>query len=392
MLDPLGGHLVNLLLLEKETLALQKQLSSAPAVTLSSRDFSDFELLVNGGFSPLTGFMDSKNYQSVLDKMTLVDGTPWTIPIILPISENIAKKIKKGTMIFLKNQKDLDLGALEVSEIFKRDLKEEAHKVYLTEDEAHPGVKALYAQSNFCVAGKISAFSLPKYSDFNEYRLTPMETRAKFASFGWKTIVAFQTRNPIHRAHEHIIKTALEVTDGLLLHPIVGATKDDDVPPDARIKCYEVLLEKYFPLTTVVLAVNPAAMRYAGPREAIFHAIVRRNYGCTHFIVGRDHAGVGNYYGTYDAHKIFNQIDKVKLGIIPLFFDHAFFCRRCEDMASKKTCPHAEEDHVHLSGTKVREMLLHGDIPPLEFTRPEIATILIEYYKEKQERESLKPL
>jgi sulfate adenylyltransferase len=304
---------------------------------------------------------------------------PWTIPVTLSLTDEEAKRIGGAEAVTLVPSEAAEpLAILEVEEVFKREREREAQAVFGTEDLAHPGVKALNDAGDLCAAGELRVLRLPEHEDFRQYRLTPAETRAEFARRGWRTVVGFQTRNPIHRAHEYIQKCALEIVDGLLVHPLVGATKGDDVPADVRMRCYEALFEGYYPEDRAMVTVFPAAMRYAGPKEAIWHAIARKNYGCTHFIVGRDHAGVGDYYGTYDAQRIFERFDPGELGITPLMFEHSFWCNRCEGMASPKTCPHGDEDRVSLSGTKVREMLRAGERPPLEFSRPDVADILIE--------------
>ncbi len=378
-----GGRLIDLLATGDEAKSLRERAAGLRTVALSSRSLSDVELLATGGYSPLDGFMTQDDYRAVVGGMHLAGGLPWPMPITLAVSAEQAAAIKEGEEVALTDDAGRILGLLEVREKFGYDKKAEANAVYRTEDEAHPGVAALYAQDDTLLGGPLRVIERPQYDDFPQYRLTPAQTRAAFAELGWKTVVGFQTRNPVHRAHEYIQKAAMEIVDGLLLHPLVGDTKADDIPADVRMRCYEVLIEGYYPKGRVVLSVNPAAMRYAGPREAVFHALVRKNFGCTHFIVGRDHAGVGKYYGTYDAQLIFNEIDPLALGITPLMFEHSFFCKKCEGMGSAKTCPHEAEDRVFLSGTQVREMLAGGIAPPPEFSRPEVAKVLIEAMQER---------
>ena len=353
---------------------------SDKSLKLSARQTADFELLANGGFAPLKGFMGSEDWKASVEDMTLADGEEvWPIPVTLATD----LEVSEGDVVTLSADNDKHLGRIRVSEVFERDVEKEAEHVYRTTDDAHPGVAATKQEGSRCIAGEIEADDMPDHDEaFMRRYFTPEQSRKEFADRGWKRIVAFQTRNPIHRAHEYLTKAALEVSDGLFLHPLIGETKKGDIPADVRMRCYEVLMEKYYPNDRVVLGVNPAAMRYAGPREAIFHAVVRRNYGATHFIVGRDHAGVGDYYGTYDAQKIFDEINIDKLGIEPLKFEHTFWCYECEGLGSNKTCPHTADDRLFLSGTKVREMLENGEAPPHEFSRPEVAEILIEAYKE----------
>jgi sulfate adenylyltransferase len=355
---------------------------TALALTLSARQASAFELLANGGFAPLEGFMGSDDWASVCERMRLASGEIWPIPITLAS----ALAASAGDVVELSAPNGKRLGTLTVDEVFERDAEKEADLVYLTTDDAHPGVAAIYAEGNRCLAGPIEAEALPDHDEaFMRRYLTPEESRQAFAERGWKRVVAFQTRNPIHRAHEYLTKAALEVSDGLFLHPLIGETKAGDIPADVRMRCYEILMERYYPNGRVILGVNPAKMHYAGPREAVLHAIIRRNYGATHFIVGRDHAGVGDYYGTYDAQRIFDDIDFGELGIEPLFFEHTFWCHECEGMASDKTCPHAADSRLILSGTKVREMLSEGEVPPHEFTRKEVAEILIDAYRKESQ-------
>jgi sulfate adenylyltransferase len=373
---PHGGELVDLM---GDAGSLADEAANLPKLVVGERELSDLEMLAIGALSPLTGFQGEGDYRSVLESMHLEDGLAWAIPVVLSATEEDRHRISGSDSIALvASETSEPLAIVRVSGVFGRDKPSEAAKVYGTEDGEHPGVRAVYEAGDLCVAGRVEMIALPPHEDFLQYRLQPSQTRAAFVERGWRTVVGFQTRNPIHRAHEYIQKCALEIVDGLLVHPLVGATKSDDVPPDVRMRCYEALFEGYYPKDRAMVTVFPAAMRYAGPREAIWHAICRKNYGCTHFIVGRDHAGVGSYYGTYEAQELFESFEPDELGITPLKFEHSFWCERCEGMASPKTCPHGEEDRISLSGTKVREMLRAGERPPQEFSRPEVADILIE--------------
>jgi sulfate adenylyltransferase len=350
-------------------------LESLETLTLSSRELSDLDMLASGALSPLQGYMGQEDYESVLESMQLASGLPWALPVCLA-----AVLAPKGDRVALADQKGRIYGVLDVEEVYEYDKEREAQRSFRTTDVAHPGVASMYDQPDLYVAGRVTVFERVT-PPFPELALDPAEARAAFAARGWKRVVGFQTRNPIHRAHEYLTKVALETVDGLLIHPLVGDTKSDDVPSATRVECYRVLLDGYYPDDRVVLSAFPAAMRYAGPREAIWHAICRKNYGCSHFIVGRDHAGVGDYYGTYDAQLIFDEFEPHQLDIEPMFFEHSFWCKRCGSMASAKTCPHGGDDHVFLSGTKVREMLVAGELPPVEFSRPEVAEVLIRAYQ-----------
>jgi len=381
MIKPHGGVLINRILSnEDEKKEILEQERYLPKLFLNEYQFSDLEMIATGAFSPLEGFMNKSDYENVLENMRLKNGVIWSMPVTLDIKKDENIKETDKVALYYNNK---FLGIINVEEKYEYNKRKEALSIYKTEDEKHPGVKKIYSQGEFYLGGKINLVSEIVHNDFLEYRYTPNQVREIFKKKNWEKITAFQTRNPIHRAHEYILKCALEISDGIFLHPIVGKTKQDDIPAEIRMRCYEILIEKYFPKDRIILAVNPAYMRYGGPREAILHAIVRKNYGCTNIIIGRDHAGVGNYYGPYDAQKIFLEFNEEELEIKPLFFENAFYCRKCESMATEKTCPHSQNDQLSLSGTKVRELLSSGEIPPREFTRPEIANTLIEWWRKK---------
>ena len=369
LIAPHGGELVD------RSGERPEAIDELECVRLTPRELADLDMIASGALSPLTGFLGEADYDRVVAEMRLGTGLPWALPVCLAVTGP-----PSGDRIVLSDEADTPLAVLDVEEVYAYDKKREAERCFRTTDDAHPGVARLYAQDDFYAAGTVTVFARQEPA-FAELHKDPRETRSLFAERGWKRVVGFQTRNPIHRAHEYLTKCALETVDGLLIHPLVGQTKSDDVPAAVRVQAYRALLESYYPGDRVVVSAFPAAMRYAGPREAIWHAICRKNYGCSHFIVGRDHAGVGDYYGSYDAQEIFDEFEPHELDIEPMFFEHAFWCRACGQMATPKTCPHGGDDHVFLSGTKVRELLSRGELPPAEFTRSEVAEILTEAYR-----------
>jgi sulfate adenylyltransferase len=369
LIAPHGGELVD------RTGERPDDLDALEVVRLTPRELADLDMLASGALSPLAGFMGREDYERVVDEMRLASGLPWALPVCLAVVE-----APKGDRVALADESGEPLAVLDVEEVYSYDKEREAERCFRTTEDAHPGVARLYAQAGSYLAGTVTVFQRQEPS-FPELHMDPADTRAVFAERGWKRVVGFQTRNPIHRAHEYLTKCALETVDGLLIHPLVGETKSDDVPAAVRVEAYRVLVDGYYPSDRVVVSAFPAAMRYAGPREAIWHAICRKNWGCSHFIVGRDHAGVGSYYGSYDAQLIFDEFEPHELEVEPMFFEHSFWCKACGQMASPKTCPHEGDDRVFLSGTQVREMLGQGELPPEEFTRPEVAQVLIDAYR-----------
>ena len=387
LIHPHGGTLTNRIAEAEAATKLRSEAANLPAITISSKQACDLEMIAIGAFSPLTGFLGKADFESVCRDMRLSssggEGIVWPIPITLAVDDDTKANLSEGSRAALKHSDGTLLAVIDIEGIYPHDKKLEIPNVFRTEDEAHPGVQTVLEEGEWLVGGPINVITVTPEKEpgeqFTEHRLAPAATRAAFAERGWKTVAAFQTRNPIHRAHEYLCKCALGVCDGLLIHPLVGETKPGDIPAEVRMSCYQVIIEKYFVAARTMLSVMPGAMRYAGPREAILHALIRQNYGISHFIVGRDHAGVGDYYGTYDAQNIFDEFAPGEIAITPLKFEHAAWCKVCEGMTSAKTCPHDGDQKIFLSGTKVREMLANGEKPPQEFSRPEVAEVLIEW-------------
>jgi sulfate adenylyltransferase len=386
LVPPHGGKLRPLLLEGEECKQNLGKANRLPKIRLSSRETSDLIMMAIGAFSPLNGFMGKDDYENVVENMQLSNGILWPIPITLSVTKKQAESLPlESEVALVDDESDETMGIMTIQEKFTYNKKNESRKVFLTDDEAHPGVAKVYTQKEILLGGPLKALSEGPYPKiYGKHYGRPKETRKIFKKHGWSTVAAFQTRNPIHRSHEYCTKIALEVSDGILIHPLVGKLKAGDIPADIRMKCYEILLQKYYPKDRVVLKVYPMEMRYGGPREALLHAVFRQNYGCSHLIIGRDHAGVGDYYGPFDAQNIFTEIENDALHIKPLNIDWTFWCHKCDGMASMKTCPHSKEDRVLISGTKVRELLANGEMPPKEFSRPEVAEILVDYYKNQK--------
>lgn len=383
LIPPHGGDLVDLRLSSKERERVIEDSRNYPRLTLDRQEIDDIEMLATGVYSPLRGFMGQSDFFSVLKEMRLADGTVWPLPVTLRASQEEVDRIGTSDWIVLEDTTGTTLAVMELEERFLAERNFTAKAVYGTDDPNHPGVRTLLKEGEVCLGGTLRVVTLPLRKRFLPYRLEPTETRREFEKRGWKQVVGFQTRNPLHHAHEYIQKCALEEVDGLILQPVVDDPKPDDVPPDVRIKTYETIFEYYYPPEHSMISIFPEFMRYAGPKEAVLHALCRKNYGCSHFIVGRDHAGVGHYYGRYDAQQIFTRFEPSEISIIPIFFEEAFYCRRCGNMATTKTCPHKSEEHIIYSGTQIRRMLREGQAPPEEFTRPEVADILIKAYRER---------
>ncbi|MHB0867535.1 MAG: sulfate adenylyltransferase [Thermoleophilia bacterium] len=381
-----------LLLTGAEMEAEKEKAKSMTQVRISSREVGDLIMMGIGGFTPLTGFMTKADWQGVCDNFTMEDGTFWPIPITLSTTHDQADSIKEGEEIALISEETGEtMATMTVTEKYTMDKEHECQTIYTTNDIEHPGVAMVMNQDDVNLAGPVKVLSQANFpSEYPEIYLTPAQSRAIFEEKGWSTVAAFQTRNPMHRSHEYLAKIAIETCDGVFIHMLLGKLKPGDIPSDVRQNAIDILIEDYFVKDTCAVGGYPLDMRYAGPREALLHALFRQNYGCSHLIVGRDHAGVGDFYGPFDAHHIFDQIPEGALETKPLKIDWTFYCTKCDGMASMRTCPHGKEDRMLLSGTKLRKMLSEGDDVPDHFSRPEVLTILREYYEGLTEKVEIK--
>ena len=381
-IPPHGGELVNRLLSGEKRKFWVKKGEKLPSITVDNYMLSDIEMIACGAMSPLEGFMCRDDYNHVVEHMRLTSGLPWPMPIVLGVSRDQADEFDVGAQIALKDDEGTVIAILHLQEKYLVNKKREIAKVYQTTDIAHPGVAyVVEKRGDVLLGGDIDIVNMPKHKKFGEFRLTPFETRHMFEQRGWSKIVGFQTKNPIHRAHEYLLKCALEICDGLLIHPLLCDSDNNSLEDEVKMSCYSTLKKNYYPEDRVILSVFPGNTKYAGPREAVLHTIIRKNFGCTHFIVGRDHAEVGNYYKAYESQNVFKEFGPHELEITPLLFENAVYCKKCEDMVSQKTCPHSAKEHVSLNSSEVDKLLKKGERPPKEFMRPEIADILIKSLK-----------
>ncbi|MFB6192795.1 MAG: sulfate adenylyltransferase [Candidatus Nanohaloarchaea archaeon] len=374
MIPPHGGKLVDRTVKEDKKQGLLEEAKKLEKVELGKDLVKDLQNIADGRYSPLKGFMDRNNFLKVVEDKTLEDGTVWTVPIVLDVDEETRERIQDVERIALTHRDEI-LATMDVDEIYTYDKEEAAEKLYRTADTDHPGVEMYLQKDDYLVGGDIKLIR-KGFEKYSEYNLNPRETRVLFREKGWDTVVGFQTRNAPHRGHEYLQKSAMEHVDAVLVHPKIGAKKSGDYRDEVILSAYRTLLQEYYPDHSA-MSIFTAKMRYMGPREAVFDAIVRKNHGCTHFIVGRDHAGVGDYYGDYEAQEIFDDIGRI--GIEPMFYDYAFYCEKCQDTVSEKTCPHGEEHHITPSGTKIRNMLSNGETPSKEMMRPEVAETITDF-------------
>ena len=376
MIQPHGGRLVERVLKSEQKNKILEKAAGLPSVKLDAESVSDIENIATGVFSPLEGFMGKEDFRHVLKQMRLSSDLPWTIPIVLDVGKDEADKLKVGGLVLLRNEKDEPAAVLHLEEKYIYDKEEMAEKVFQTTDAAHPGVAKVKSMKDVLLAGKIDLIQESPTS-FTRYKLSPKETRVLFKEKGWRTVVGFQTRNTPHIGHEYVQKTALTFVDGIFINPVIGRKKKGDFKDEVILASYEELIKNYYLKERAVMVILQMEMRYAGPREAIFHAIIRKNFGCTHIIIGRDHAGVGTYYHPYAAQDIFEEFPD--LGIIPLFFRSFYYCKKCLSVVNEKICPHPPSEQIQFSGTKIRDMLVKGEYPPPELVRPEVARIIMEF-------------